>query len=540
MRGFLVALGAFIVAALIAAATWLWTPSSKSFDTQAALEAAAQYSADVIRDDFGVPHIYGEKNADVAFGLAYAHAEDDWATFEDVILFTRGDLAQRDGRSGAITDYLVAALGVKDTVDKKYSSDLSTGTRAIIEAYAAGANYFCATHEGVCAPGIAPVTYADVAGGFVARQPFFYGLDDELTTLLSPPETNEETAQSSASADKRYATNLQSSVDTVFHLTGGGEFGSNAIAISPKRSADGATRLMVNSHQPYTGPVAWYEARLKSEEGWDGIGGFFPGSPFILHGALPKLAWAFTVNKPDLVDVYDLEVDREKNPDRYRFDGEWRDFDVGYAEFRVKLWGPLSLPVKRRILRSVHGPVFETPNGWKAVAFAGDGTITAAEQYYQMNIAETYAEWRSAFEILGIPSLNAVYADDTGRIGYFYNAAIPVRDPDIDWTKPAPGDASSAVWSGVRSFGEVPQVVDPDSGFVGNANNSPFEASAQADVPRDADFPQEYGIDRRTSNRGDRLLDLYLADDSITEEEFIAYKMDTRYHEGGRVQESVE
>ncbi|MEM1397843.1 MAG: penicillin acylase family protein, partial [Pseudomonadota bacterium] len=127
-----------------------------------------------------------------------------------------------------------------------------------------------------------------------------------------------------------------------------------------------------------------------------------------------------------------------------------------------------------------------------------------------------------------------------GRIGYFYNAAIPVRDPDIDWTKPAPGDASSAVWSGVRSFGEVPQVVDPDSGFVGNANNSPFEASAQADVPRDADFPQEYGIDRRTSNRGDRLLDLYLADDSITEEEFIAYKMDTRYHEGGRVQESVE
>ena len=104
---------------------------------------------------------------------------------------------------------------------------------------------------------------------------------------------------------------------------------------------------MVNSHQPYTGPVAWYEARVKSEEGWDMIGGIFPGAPMILHGAGPDLGWAMTVNKPDLVDVYALEVDEPEEPSQYRFDGGWRDFDVKEIEFRVKLWGPFSLPVKR-------------------------------------------------------------------------------------------------------------------------------------------------------------------------------------------------
>ncbi|MBI1394228.1 MAG: hypothetical protein GC152_15975 [Alphaproteobacteria bacterium] len=528
MKGSAIAFGALFVGAIIAAATWLWTPAARRFDPEAARAAAAAYDARIVRDAFGVPHIFGDTNGDVAFGLAYAHAEDDWATFEEALRFSRGELARTAGKDGAITDYLVAAMGVADAIESRYETDLSPETREIVEGYAAGANYFCASKRGACGNDIAPVTAADIVAGFVARQPFFYGFDDELKAIMAPDNPADE-----AQADD--LARFAAAIDRRFHLIGGAEFGSNAMAISPKRSADGATRLMVNSHQPFTGPVAWYEAHVKSAEGWDAIGGVFPGSPFILHGTTPNLGWAFTVNKPDLVDAYALEVDDDKRPTQYRFDGAWRDFETGEATFRVRLFGPFSLPVKRRILRTVHGPVFDSPTGWVAVAFAGDRNIKGPEHYARMNLATTFEEWRAAFDLFGIPSLNAVYADRQGHIGYFYNAAIPIRDPSLDWTKPAPGGAPQAVWQGVRGFDEVPQVVDPASGFVGNSNNGPFEASAPTDAPREIDYPPHYGVDRRTTNRGGRLLDLYLSDEAITEAEFVDYKMDHQYREGSRI-----
>lgn len=519
-----------VIGGALAALVWLWTPPVRKFDRDQALTAAEAYQARIIRDRFGAPHIYGARNADVAFGLAYAHAADDWATFEEVIRFSRGELARTMGKNGAITDYLINALGVQRAIDAKYAADIAPETKAMLEGYAAGINFFCAETKNRCGRDIAPVTAKDIVAGFVARTPFFYGLDDTLTALFD--EGGEGEGDSAARPDN--ATR-----NAYFHLVPGAEFGSNAMAMSPRRAADGHTRLMVNSHQPYTGPVAWYEARVKSEEGWDAIGGLFPGAPFILHGTRPELGWAFTVNKPDLVDVYALEVDNEKKPTRYRFDGAWRDFEESEAGFRVKLFGPFSLPVTRKILRSVHGPVFETPAGWRAVAFAGDGDIRAAEQWRRLNFAQDYDDFRAAFEMLGIPSFNVVYADADGRIAYHYNAAIPVRDPAFDWSKPAPGEDASALWAGVRPFSEVPSVVDPASGFVANANNAPFEAAAPGDAPDPDAYPPHYGIDRRTTNRGNRIRALYFADPEITAEEFVAYKMDAAYGPTSRLARMV-
>src|SRR5450759_5377267 len=132
--------------------------------------------------------------------------------------------------------------------------------------------------------------------------------------------------------------------------------GSNAVAVAPSRSADGATRLLVNSHQPYTGPVSWYEAVLDSEEGWHVAGGFFPGSPFMLHGHNEHLGWANTVNDPDLVDVYRLTLNPD-NPNQYRLDGRWRDFEKTDAAIRVKLFGPLIWTFHRPVLWAAQGPV---------------------------------------------------------------------------------------------------------------------------------------------------------------------------------------
>ena len=515
-----------VAIALLGVAIWLWTPAPAAFDRQAAIDAAKAYDARIIRDRFGVPHIYGTRDADVAFGLAYAHAEDDWATIEDVIFFSRGDLARRAGKTGAITDYLVANLGVWRAIEEKYSSDLTPATRALVEGYAAGVNLWCAEEEGRCAPGAAPVTGQDVIAGFVARTPFFYGLDDNLTALFEGDDETQEAARAVRQAFLR--------------VPEGAETGSNAMAVAAPRSADGHTRLMVNSHQPYDGPVAWYEARVKSEEGWDMIGGLFPGAPMILVGAGPDLGWAHTVNKPDLFDAYALEVDDAKSPTKYMYDGEWRDLDIAPVKLRVKLFGNFSLPVTRNTYNSIYGPVFVTDHGVFAVAYGGMDEIRAAEQWYRMNKAEDFDEWRGAMEMSAIPSLNAVYADKAGNIAYYYNVAIPVRAYGYDWDGVVPGNTSKTLWKGARPFSVVPQVVNPVSGYVVNANHSPFEASADADNPAVSDFPPHYGVKQRRTNRGARIQDLYGGDASITAEEFIAYKMDIAYAQNSRVMETVE
>ena len=518
-------IGVFLFTVIAAGGLYLKTPAPQPFDLEAALAKAQEYDARIIRDAFGVPHIYGERDADVAFGLAYAHAEDDWATIEEVIFFSRGALAVRKGKSAAIPDYLIGALKINETVEQKYEADLAPETRALVEGFAAGLNLWCAEERQRCAPGAAPITPYDVVAGFTSRTPFFYGLDAQLTAIFEGDIKTQQAAKEAREAFLRVDEH--------------GELASNAMAVAPSHSADGHTRLMVNSHQPYEGPVAWYEARVKSNEGWDMIGSLFPGAPLILHGASPQLGWAHTVNKPDLVDVYELTVDDPKRPKKYEFDGAWRDLDITDVAFRVKLLGPFSLPVKRQAIYSVHGPVFVTEHGVYAVSYGGAGNIQTVEQWYRMNKAQNFAGWRSAMDMGAIPSFNVVYGDREGNIAYFYNAAIPERSPDYDWSSVVPGDRSETLWGDQRPFSAVPMVVNPRSGYVVNANHPPYETSGEGDNPDPQDFPAHYGVDTRTTNRGIRIQALYGTDDSITEEEFLSYKMDDIYAENSRVMELV-
>jgi penicillin amidase/acyl-homoserine-lactone acylase len=525
MKRIMPGLIALFLIALAAGALWLRTPAPPKFDAAAAIAAAKRYDVRIVRDRYGVPHIHGERDADVAFGLAYAHAEDDAKTLEEVLRFSRGKLAVVAGKDAAVTDYLVAAMGSRDAIAARYERDLSEDTRDLLEGYAAGINLYCAESAERCAPGMAPVTPQDIVAGFAARTPFFYGLEDQLKTLFAK--------------DEKKTASLDWLKTAFLRVPPEGEMGSNAMAVAPSRSADKATRLFVNSHQPFTGPVAWYEARLKSDEGIDMIGGVFPGSPVILHGASPNLGWAFTVNKPDLVDVYALETDRKNNPRQYKFDGEWRDFERGVAKFRVKLFGPFSLPVSRMTYRTVHGPAFKTPNGWRAVAFAGDGEIRAVEQWRLMNRARNFDEWRAAMAMQAIPSFNVVYADRGGRIGYIYNMAAPDRAENWDWSQIAPGDRADLVWAGVLPFGTSPRVIAPASGYVVNANNEPWLASAEEDSPQAEDYPPHIGVRARSTNRGLRQQELYAEDPLLTAEEFLAYKMDDRYSEASNLRRLI-
>jgi hypothetical protein len=168
--------------------------------TPPAATTASGYDARIIRDAFGVPHIYGKRHADVAFGLAYAHAEDDWKNIEEVIRSSRGTLAEIVGESGAKSDDFILALGNTDIVNRDYDAKVSPAAKAIAEGYAAGINTWCAEHpETGCARSM-PFTGRDIVAGFVNRPTSFYGLDGEIDALISGRANMEMSTKTSTRA----------------------------------------------------------------------------------------------------------------------------------------------------------------------------------------------------------------------------------------------------------------------------------------------------------------------------------------------------
>ncbi len=467
---------------------------------------AARYHARIQRDHYGVPHISGPTDPDVAFGLAFAHSEDDFATIQEAALTARGQLASVEGAKGAVTDYLVRLLKVRETVASQYDTALPADDRAVLQAYADGVNYYAALHPGKVEPGLLPMTGKDVAAGFVFRTPFFYGLDHVFGKIMAPAPQARQVAMTLSSLP----------------------VGSNGIAVAGSKSADGATRLLVNSHQPYVGQVAWYEAVLDSGQGWHVAGGFFPGSPFMLHGHNAHLGWANTVNEPNLSTVYRLDVN-PANPDQYRLDGEWKSFEKGDAAIRVKIWGPLIWTVHRPLLWSVQGPVLKTDHGVFAVRYAGMGEGRQTLQYYRLNKAVNREEWLAAMRLQALPSINYIYADEHGNIGYVYNGLFPVRAEGRDWTQVQPGDRSDLIWHGYLPFDHVPQIWNPTSGYVFNSNNTPFQATGVEDALKPADFSPTMGIQTDMTNRAYRAQETFGADAVITDQAFRAYKFDIAY-----------
>jgi len=482
-------------------------------DPAVLIAKARQYDVRIKRDTFGVPHVIGPRDVDVAFGFGFAHAEDDFVTIQQVALAVRGQLAATEGRKAAVTDYLVHFFRVWETVNAKYESDLPPDVRQVMESYADGVNYYAALHPGQTMRGVLPLTGKDVAAGFVFKLPFFYGLDKVMLKLTEPQ------AGSAVSKDGKDAFLITHDPLPV---------GSNAVAVAPQRSADGATRLLVNSHQPYTGPVAWYEAVLDSGEGWHVAGGFFPGSPFMLHGHNQHLGWANTVNEPDLVDVYKHTIN-PANQNQYQLDGQWRDFEKSDAKIRVKIWGPLVWTVHRDVLYAAQGPVLKTDDGVFAIRYAGIDEVRQPLQYYRLNKAGALADWRAAMALQALPSLNFIYADEKGNIGYVYNGLFPVRQEGHDWRGVLPGDRSDLIWSVYLPFDKVPQVWNPPAGFVFNSNNTPFHATAPADDLKPHDFSPTLGIQTNMTNRAWRALETYGADPRISAAAFHAYKYDLSY-----------
>ncbi|MEP6784790.1 MAG: penicillin acylase family protein [Sphingomonadales bacterium] len=508
--------GVMALVAIVLIAGLVWEPLTA---VGVAPPPARTYDARILRDEWGVPHVFGKTDADAAYALAYAHAEDDFSTLEEVVAMTRGRAGALTGADGAKVDYVRALLDIPGTVARRYAA-VPADVRALLDGYAAGLNLYAARHpEEVRLSKLFPVNGQDIAAGFALRSPFFFGLDDTIGALTDNKDAPRGTAQSMSAQDTARAMTPLGK-DPAMN-------GSNAFAVSPKRMSDGRTWLISNSHQPYEGGVAWYEASMHSGQGLDMSGALFPGSPFVLLGHNRNLGWTNTVNGPDLIDVYKLVMNADGT--QYRYDGKWLPLERHRVWLPVK-FGPFTLPVPKMVYRALQGPVIVNKNGAFAIRYAAIDSLTNLEQYFRIQKAQNWDEWTRAMSLGGIPATNFVYADKTGRIAFLYNAMFPPRKPGFDYRGVLPGDTSADMWEGSLGFAAMPKVVDPASGWVVNANNAPFQAAGPGSELDPKAFSSSLGIERRTTNRITRAIELLSAEKgAITPERLLQIKFDTTY-----------
>ena len=455
-------------------------------------------NVEIIRDSYGVPHIYGKTDADTAYGLAWAHAEDDFVTIQKAYLAGNGMLSRWNGKQGIGADFIAQFIQSEETVELLYHT-LSDEFIAILQGYTEGLNSYAKHNpDEVLLSSLFPIT---------PKKLLIYS---QLQLFLS----NEGDRFVEAIISDRVVPYKKPIEEDVR--------GSNLIALSSRKTGTNESFLAINTHQPLEGPTSWYEAHLVSEEGTNIIGATFPGAPCILTGANEYLGWTHTVNYPDKADVFQLEM---KNRTTYIVDGEAHQLVKKKAKMYVRFFG-MRIPVSKVFYESIYGPTLRNKAGVFAVRTPSTTNINALEQWWRMNKARSFSEFYSYLEWNAIPGYNIGYADRNDTIFYISNGKIPKRDSSYNWRKVVPGNTKKTLWNSYYTTQELPQVIAPKSGYVYNANHSPFFSTSPDENPNPDTFPKAMNFENYNNNRSTRLFNLLSEKDTLTYEDFKRVKYD--------------
>ena len=453
---------------------------------------------EIIRDSYGVPHIYGKTDADTAYGLAWAHAEDNFFTIQKAYLAGNGKLSRWNGKKGVGADFVSQFIQSAETVDRLYHT-LSDEFVAVIKGYAEGLNSYAKQHPNeVLISGFFPITPKKMLI-YSQLQLFASNQGDKLLEAIFTNRID------------KYEKPIHEDVH-----------GSNLIALSSRKTKINESFLAINTHQPLEGPTSWYEAHLVSEEGTNIIGATFPGAPCILTGANEFLGWTHTVNYPDKADVYQLEM---KNNNTYIVDGEEHQLVKKKAKMFIRLLG-LQIPISKTYFQSIYGPALKNKSGVFAIRTPSTTNINALEQWWRMNKARSFSEFYSALEWNALPGYNIGYADRNDTIFYISNGKIPRRDPSYNWQKTLPGNTKKTLWDSYYTTQELPQVIAPQAGYVYNANHSPFYSTAPDENPNPVDYAKAMNYETYNNNRSTRLFELLSDKDSLSYSDFKRIKYD--------------
>lgn len=436
----------------------------------------------IVRDKWGVPHIYSPTDEETVYGFMWATCEDDFKTLQETLLLSKGMNARLNGVEGAVTDYVVQLLDIKGTVRAQYDSVFSDKYKKILKAAVLAVNEYARLHpKEILVKQAFPVSVYDIVEGYVLGTTFLSSVSESLTKIFEnrlPP------------------------------LDPGKQYGSNGIAVHSSKTVDGQNYIAINSHQPLEGIFSWYEAHLVSDEGLNMLGSSLLGAITLNQGVNENIAWAHTLNFNDFFDIYQLKM-HPKKKNYYWFDGEWKKLDKKKAKLkvRIKKWLPI-FSVSKPCFYSVYGPTLKTKSGFYSIRGVSYNKIGVGEQWYRMAKSKNFSEFKDALEMQQMPNMNIVYADRFDTIYYISNGLYPkTRSKDYDWKKLIPGDTSKTLWD-MNSFYPIdalPQYLNPECGYVYNTNHTPFLASKdECDLDPEG-YCKTMGFQKRHFNRSKRL-----------------------------------
>ena len=420
----------------------------------------------IIRDTYGIPHIYGKTDADAVFGLLYAQCEDDYKRVAMNYLEKLGGLSSIKGESELYNDLLIRMI--IDTADAKSDYNKAPAwLKKLCNAFADAINFYRYKHPGTEAPlgkpfePWYPFLWTDGSIGAINTAGLtstdikeLYGGKD---ALAKRPEINEETDPA----------------------------GSNGFAFSPKITASGNAILYINPH------VTFYfrpEVHMVSEEGLNAYGAVTWGQFFVYQGFNEHCGWMHTSSDVDAADSYIEKLSQKNGSWFYEYNGRQNPIRVKNFTIEYKTGNGNKDYKTFKILYTGHGPVMAKKNGQYLSVKADNRILNGLIQCWQRIKTKSFADYKKTLDLEGNISNNTVYADAEGNIAYWHGNRIPKRDPKYDWDKPVDGSTSATEWKGYHKIPEIVQCINPPNGWLQNCNSTPFTV-AGSNSPKRSNYP---------------------------------------------------
>lgn len=467
---------------------------------------------EILWDKYGVPHIFATTTEEMYYAHGYAQMQNQADLLLSLYGESRGKGAEYWGETKLPLDRWVHTNGIPARARDWYNAQ-TPEFRKYLDAFARGINDHATKHPNHVSPQfrqVLPVTGIDVIGHTLRAVHYMYmgsmnRMRNEVAPLLNP--------RTRAALERTYPEPPS-------------DAGSNTWAVGPSRSASGKAMLIINPHLAWDGFYSYMEVHLNGPN-YNLVGAPQIGFPTAVIGFNEHAGWGRTVNTIDTVDFYKLTV----RGNQYQFDGAWKDFTTTNATIKIKQLDGTYKTESLTTKHSVHGPVvFETANLSVAMRVAGIDRPKMLEQWHKMGAAKTLAEFKDALRMTSVPMWNANYADDQGHIYLVCNGTIPRRKTG-DWetySKVLPGDSSTYLWTDYLKLEELPQSEDPKSGFNQNANEQPWFTTLPQLDPAKYNPTVAPPATRPITFRTKRSLRMISEDKSITYEELMAYKQNTR------------
>jgi acyl-homoserine-lactone acylase len=434
-------------------------------------------AVNIIRDNWGIAHIYGKSDADTVFGAIYAQAEDDFNRIERNYLNGLGWLAQAEGESAVYADLRERLFVDVDDLQRKYRSS-PEWLKTLMLAWSDGLNYYLAKHPAVkpkvihhFEPWMALSFTEGSIGGDIETVDLrllekFYG--GPAPPAAAKSGTRGSPAQPVASAREASAGEASPG-------------GSNGFAIAPSRSASGHALLWINPHTSY---YFRSELQMVSEQGLNVYGAVTWGQFFVYQGFNSHNGWMHTSYGGDAIDEYAETIVKKPDGLYYQYGGALRKLQVSRITIPVNR-GSGRMFRKFTVYHSHHGPIIRAENGrWIAIKLLQD-PVPALSQSYLRTKTTDYASFRKTQDLRTDTSNNTVYADADGTIAYFHGNFIPKRNSAFDFTRPVDGSDPATEWQGPHAVEDTITLLNPSSGFILNTNNWPFSAAGPASPKRE-------------------------------------------------------